>query len=102
VDDEGNPGKVIIEHLEGDTWLVMDEEGTPIGTIKVPDGMTIDEIDIMDHLIPLGHGYLPGGKHPVTSDDGVFGWAVTGGLLLGGLVFCLYQKKRMKKEDDVA
>ena len=38
-----------------DLWYIFDADGTPLGTVRLPEGMSIEEYDFGDWIIPLGN-----------------------------------------------
>ena len=61
--------------------MVFDEFGNPLGTIKLPPGVELDDIDIMDSIIPFGK------PNPVTGDLRSRDFAILAILVLG-LLLC--------------
>lgn len=40
--------------VEDNIYIIYDDSGIPLGYVIVPEGMTLDDINIMDELIPFG------------------------------------------------
>ena len=57
---------------EEDLWYIYDENGTPLGTVKLPEGMSIEEYDFGDWAPPLAN--IPSDEdrpNPPTGDAGL-------------------------------
>ena len=55
-----------------DLWYIYDENGTPLGTIKLPEGMSIEEYDFGDWVPPLAN--IPADENkpnPPTGEAGI-------------------------------
>ena len=101
---EGGDETITLEWIEDDMFLVLDADGNPLGTIIIPPGTAIEDLDILDEMIPLDGLQLDilDKPNPVTSDAGADGYIFSSFLLIGAVAFCIYLKKRMKDEEDAA
>ena len=87
-----NEGLTAIQNTENPSeYLILNEEMVPLGTITLPEGMYIDEIDVLDQLIPLG--FIPERDNPQTGDS-LTATLLMMAALAGALVTLLNLKKR--------
>jgi hypothetical protein len=55
--------------LEDDMWEIFDANGVPLGTVRLPEGVSIEDYDVEGNLIPLaGIPYEPPMLNPQTGD----------------------------------
>ena len=71
---------------------MLDEDGNPLGTIKVPEGQSIDDFDAWDQLIPLEK------PNPVTEGRGAAPMVWSTALLVGAVVVLALFKKRVERD----
>ena len=48
-------------------WYIYDENGVPLGKVKLPEGVSIEDYDVAGNLIPLG--VIPSRPNPQTGDN---------------------------------
>lgn len=96
-DNPNNEGLTAIQNTKDpNEYLIIDEDMVPLGTITVPEGMYIDEIDVLDNLIPLGTFVtpIPERDNPKTGDS-LAATLLAAAALVGALIMLLYLRKRM-------
>ncbi|MCL2158168.1 MAG: hypothetical protein FWH48_02040 [Oscillospiraceae bacterium] len=84
---------------EEDVWYIFDDEGTPLGYIKLPEGEDIEDYDVVGNLIPLwnfdGEEEEVKKPNPGTGDAGIL--AFVSSLLAVGIGTGLYWHSRKRK-----
>ena len=85
------PNGYIVQQINEDEFLIIDENGMPLGTIKVPSGSSLDELDIWEELVPFGK------LNSITSDGGMVITAFSSMFLLGAAGLLLVCKERIKR-----
>jgi|GEM_PF-2418099 len=89
----GEAMQVTLVMIDEETYYVLNDLGIPLGIVHVPKGMSIEDIDILDNMVPLAEVKA----NPQTSDSGVASFVLTGICLMGAAAFCFYLKKRMEQ-----
>ena len=80
---------------EDDLWYIYDEDGTPLGTVKLPEGMSIEEYDFGDWYPPLGN--IPSGDdrpNPPTGDFWLYGVLMLAVISVSLTLIILRRKRR--------
>ena len=86
------PKNYAVEQISEDEFIIFDENGSPLRTIKVPPGLTLDDLDILDNLNPFGK------PNPTTSDDGTTAVFISSTCLLSFTALLLIlMKSRMQQ-----
>ena len=78
-----------VEQIGLEEFMIFDETGTPVGSIKVPEGKTLEEMDVLLEMSPMT---LSVKSNPKTGDIGV-----SVGVLFLGLVTAFMVTVTMKR-----
>ena len=87
------PDGYTVEQISDNEFMVFDEFGVPLGTILVPEGMSIDDM-FLDDMMPLGGFKI----NPSTGDAGAMMNVISIVLPVAGLLLCLRLRRRMRDE----
>jgi len=77
-----------------DLWYIYDEDGSPQGTVKLPEGMDIEDYDFGGNFIPFGN--MPPKPNPETGDYIIVGLIAL--FMTGGFIPAMVIRKKIKRK----